>query len=289
MCKPALYASPMTAFTTRFAPSPTGPMHLGHLASALAVWDAARAASGRVLLRLEDIDAVRCKPAFAEDFLETLAWLGLIPDGPVRVQSQHLPDYSRALETLIDRGLVYRCFLTRSQVEADIARAPHGLPVYLGPSQPLSPDEEARRIARGEAFSLRLSLARAREHLGALWNDLSWQEFGRTVPARPEALGDVILARKDAPVAYHLACTHDDALAGVTYIIRGVDLYESTHIHVLLQALMGWPTPAYRHHPLKTGADGRRLSKRDGASAISTLRAQGWSPQAVREAARLPD
>jgi glutamyl-Q tRNA(Asp) synthetase len=263
-------------------------MHLGHLASALAVWDTARAQGGRVLLRIEDIDATRCRPAHTADFIDNLTWLGLLPDGPVRVQSEHLSDYARALDTLSARGLLYRCFLTRSQIEADIARAPHGLPVYLGPSTPLSPAEESERLANGEPFSLRLSLARARDALGPLWHDLCWQEDGRTIPARPETLGDVILSRKDAPVAYHLACTHDDALQGVTHIIRGADLYESTHIHVLLQALMGWPTPAYRHHPLKTGPDGRRLAKRDGATALTTLRAQGWTASALREAAHLP-
>lgn len=284
----------MTGFATRFAPSPTGFLHLGHVASALAVWDSARAAGGRVHLRIEDIDTIRCRPEYEADIHETLRWLGLDWQGEVRRQSEHFADYAASLDTLAGRGLIYRCFRSRSEIEADIARAPHGRPVYCGPQDALSAGEEAARLARGEAFSWRLSLSACRQTLGAAWDRLGFLEEGEGpdgehgfVPARPDRLGDVILARKDTPIAYHFACTHDDALAGITHVIRGQDLFESTHVHVLIQRLMGWPTPVYRHHRLKTGADGKRLAKRDGSASVRALRAAGWSPEAVRDAARL--
>lgn len=279
---------------TRFAPSPTGRLHLGHAASAFAVWDAARAEGGEVRLRIEDIDQTRCRPEYADAIVEDLDWLAITFDGEVRVQSGHFDDYHRALESLIARGLAYRCFLSRSQIEADIARAPHGAPVYLGPSAPLSPDEEIMRIEAGQAFSWRLSLAASRAELGPEWERLGFIEEGRGpngehgwVSAQPERLGDVILARKDAPVAYHLACTHDDALQDVSHVVRGVDLFESTHVHVLLQALMGWPLPVYRHHALKTDSRGRRFAKRDTSITLRVLRAAGMTPLDVLDAARL--
>ena len=285
---------PTSDFSTRFAPSPTGYLHLGHAAAALAVRGAADAAEGEALLRIEDIDPTRCRPEYTQAIFEDLDWLSIRFDGEVRVQSDHFDDYHRALESLIARGLAYRCFLSRAQVEADIARAPHGLPAYLGPSVPLSEDEEIERIEAGQPFSWRLSLAAAQAELGPEWERLGFIEGGGGpqggrgwVRARPERLGDIILARKDAPVAYHLACTHDDALQGISHVVRGVDLFESTHVHVLLQALMGWPQPVYRHHPLKTDSQGRRLAKRDATITLRALRGAGMTPQDVLSAARL--
>jgi len=274
-------------FVTRFAPSPTGLLHRGHAFSALSAWTAARAAGGRFLLRIEDIDATRSRPAFESAILEDLAWLGLDWDGPVRRQSEHLADYARTLETLGARGLTYRCFRTRKEVAAEIGAAPHGaMEVFRG--GPLPEAEEARRLAAGEPYAWRLSLAAAKAALGG-FGTLTFQEEGQgpggehgRVPARPELGGDVVLARKDVGVAYHLAVTHDDALQGVTHVIRGQDLFEATHVHRLLQALMGWPVPAYRHHRLLLGPDGRRYAKRDRSQTLAELRAAGVSPQALR-------
>jgi glutamyl-Q tRNA(Asp) synthetase len=275
---------------TRFAPSPTGHLHLGHAASALFIWEWAERNGAEVILRIEDIDPVRCKPAFTADIHEDLRWLGLDWPQPVREQSQHLADYAAVIDTLAARGLVYRCFKSRSEISEEIARAPHGPPVYLGPDTPLSPDEEAGRLDRGEPFSWRLSIAAARDALGAAAGDLQFIETGedpagRAVAVDLEIMGDVILARKDTPTSYHLACSHDDAIQGITHVIRGVDLYESTHVHVLLQALMGWPTPVYLHHPLKTGPDGKRFAKRDRSRTLRALREGGMSAAEVRRLA----
>lgn len=278
----------MSGMTTRFAPSPTGYLHLGHAASALELWRAAEEAGGTVLLRIEDIDQTRCKPEYEQAILEDLAWLGLSWPQPVRRQSDHFDDYIAALQPLAAQGLIYRCFKSRTEIEADIARAPHGAPVYLGPEDPLPLDEEIEKLENGEAFSWRLSLRAAREALGPRWDELGWEEEGRGwIRATPEKLGDVILARKDTPTSYHFACTHDDALQGVTHVVRGEDLFESTHIHVLLQALMGWPTPCYRHHGLKTGPDGKRFAKRDRSKNLRALRAEGMTPEEIRRLARL--
>jgi glutamyl-Q tRNA(Asp) synthetase len=275
---------------TRFAPSPTGRLHLGHAASALFIWDWAAREGAEVLLRIEDIDPVRCKPEFTAEIFEDLHWLGLDWPQPVRRQSQHLSDYADVIETLAARGLVYRCFKSRSEISEDIARAPHGRPVYLGPEEPLSEDEEAHRLSGGEPFSWRLSIAAARDVLGTQARDLQFSETGNdpsgiAVPVDLEVMGDVILARKDTPTSYHLACTHDDALQGVTHVIRGTDLCESTHVHVLLQALMGWTVPVYLHHPLKTGPDGRRFAKRDKSQTLRALREGGMSAAEVRRLA----
>jgi len=279
----------MAAFTTRFAPSPTGRLHRGHGLSALTAWRAARAAGGRFLLRIEDIDPTRCKPEFEAGILEDLRWLGLDWDGPVRRQSDHLAEYAAVVDVLDRRGLMYRCFRTRKDILDAIGDAPHGAVEAARPgSHP--PEEEAALLAEGRPFAWRLSLDRARQALGdRAWSQLAWVEEGAgpngergLIPARPETAGDVVLARKDAGTAYHLAVTHDDALQGVTHIIRGHDLFEATHIQVLIQALMGWPTPTYRHHPLLLDPSGRRLAKRDKAETLQSLRERGVDPARVR-------
>lgn len=273
------------AFVTRFAPSPTGLLHRGHAFSALTAFQAARAADGRFILRIEDIDATRSRPQFETAILEDLTWLGLEWEQPVRRQSEHLADYHAAIERLRERGLVYRCFRTRK--ELDIGRAPHEPPTPFK-GAPLSPDEEAARLARGEAFAWRLSLAAARQALGG-FEGLSFIEEGAgpggetgRIAAQPERAGDIVLARKDVGVAYHLAVVHDDALQGVTHVIRGQDLFEAAHIQRLLQALLDLPTPVYRHHRLLIGPDGKRYAKRDKAQTLRELRAVGVTPQALR-------
>ena len=270
-------------FTTRFAPSPTGRLHLGHAYSALTAWTAARAAGGRFLLRIEDIDPTRCRPEFDVGILEDLTWLGLDWDGPVRRQSEHMDDYAAVIEALRARGLLYRCFRTRKDILDAIGDAPHG-PVEAARPGPHPAEEEARLLDEGRPFAWRLSLDRAREELGeAAWEDLSFHEAGiGRVMARPESAGDVVLARKDAGVAYHLAVTHDDALQGVTEVIRGQDLFEATHVQRLLQTLMEWPEPTYRHHRLITGPDGRRYAKRDQSVTLEALRAAGRTAESVR-------
>ena len=270
------------SIVTRFAPSPTGHLHLGHAFSALIAWRRARAAGGRFLLRLEDIDPTRCRPEFATAILEELAWLGFDWDGEVRVQSGHLAEYRAVLDALATRGLLYPCFCARADIQQSAA-APHtpdGAPLYPGTCRSLSADERAARIAAGERYALRLDMARA---LSAVSQSLTCGEEGEaTIVCHPEQFGDVVLARKDAPASYHLCVTHDDALQGVTLITRGADLKPATHLHRLLQALMGWPVPAYAHHALLTDASGRRLAKRDRAMTLRELRAQGHSPDAVR-------
>jgi glutamyl-Q tRNA(Asp) synthetase len=267
---------------TRFAPSPTGFLHLGHAFSALFAWRRAREAGGRFLLRLEDIDPARCRPEYAAAILEDLAWLGLDWDGEVRVQSQHLAEYRAVLDGLAARGLLYPCFCSRADIQQSTA-APHtpdGAPLYPGTCRVLSIDERKARIAAGAPFALRLDM---RQALAAASLALTFEEAGEgTIACRPDHFGDVVLARKDAPASYHLCVTHDDALQGVTLVTRGVDLKPATHLHRLIQALMGWPAPAYAHHLLLTDASGRRLAKRDRAVTLRELRAQGHSPGVVR-------
>lgn len=268
-------------FVTRFAPSPTGYLHKGHALSALTAFTAACEAHGRFLLRIEDIDVTRCRPAFEAAMLEDLAWLGLTWETPIRRQSDHLPDYQAALARLEARGVLYRCFRTRREVAQAMASAPHG-PMEVFRGQALPADEEARRLAAGEPFAWRLSLDAAARALGG-FAGLSFIEVDQgVVAARPELGGDVVLARKDVGVAYHLAVVTDDALQGVTHVIRGHDLFEATHVQRLLQALLDLPTPRYRHHPLLTDAEGRRLAKRDGAQTLRSLREQGMSPADLR-------
>ena len=276
-------------FATRFAPSPTGRLHKGHAFSALTAWTAAREVGGRFVLRIEDIDPTRCKPEFENAIYEDLAWLGLDWETPVRRQSEHLTDYAAVIDALNARGLLYRCFRTRKEILDAIGDAPHGPAEAVRPG-PHAPEEEARLLAEGRPYAWRLSLDRAREALGDdAWNALSFVEEGEgpdgetgLVRARPETAGDVVLARKDAGTAYHLAVTHDDALQGVTHVVRGQDLFEATHIQRLIQTLMGWPAPVYRHHRLLTGPDGRRYAKRDQSVTLAELRAGGLTPEALR-------
>ncbi|MNK13190.1 Glutamate--tRNA ligase [compost metagenome] len=276
-------------FATRFAPSPTGRLHKGHAFSALTAWSAAREVGGRFILRIEDIDPTRCKPEFETAIFEDLAWLGLDWETPVRRQSEHLADYAAVIDALGARGLLYRCFRTRKDILDAIGDAPHGPADAVRPG-PHAPDEEARLLAEGRPYAWRLSLDRAREALGeSEWKALSFVEQGvgpdgetGVIRARPDTAGDVVLARKDAGTAYHLAVTHDDALQEITHVIRGLDLFEAAHIQRLIQALMGWPAPVYRHHRLLTGPDGRRYAKRDQSVTLAELRAGGVTPEALR-------
>lgn len=288
-------APPADQVVTRFAPSPTGHLHLGHAYAALFAEHAARAAGGRFLLRIEDIDASRCRPELERALLEDLAWLGLRWDGPVRRQSDHVGDYARARARLEAAGLVYPCFCTRREILAEIAAAsgaPHAAPpgpdgpVYPGTCRGLDAETRVAGIAAGASYALRLDAGRARAQAGALtWTDLD----AGPVAARPDLFGDVVLARKDAPTSYHLAVTVDDALQGVTLVTRGEDLRAATHVHRLLQALLELAPPAYRFHRLVTGADGRRLAKRDAALTLRALRASGHTPSEVRALAGWDD
>ena len=268
---------------TRFAPSPTGLLHLGHAWSALLGWRHAREAGGKILLRIEDIDTERCRPEFDAAIMEDLAWLGLDWDGPVRRQSEHFADFKAVLDQLKANALAYPCFCTRRQIEAEVAAsqsAPHGLLglIYPGTCRALSDAERIERIAAGENHAWRFDVAEAARRVG----DLTWIEEGQGIMAvDPLVGGDVVLARKDTPSSYHVAGTHDDQFQGITWITRGQDLYPSTHIHRLLQALMGWDAPAYRHHGLLVDEEGKRFAKRDRALTLRSLREAGKTPEQV--------
>ncbi len=277
----------MTSVVTRFAPSPTGRLHLGHAFSALTAWQTAKAAGGRFPLRIEDIDAGRCRPEFEAAIFEDLSWLGLDWEEPVVRQSERMAAYGAALAQLDTAGLLYPCFCTRKDIRAEIARAghaPHGPdgPLYPGICHHLSPDDRSARIARGDSHALRLDMARAMEAAGAL--TFSDRKAG-TVAVDGTLFGDVVLARKDTPTSYHLAVTVDDAAEGITLVTRGEDLLPATHVHRLLQALLGLPEPAYAHHRLLTDDFGRRFAKRDGSVTIAALRDAGHSAAAVRRLA----
>jgi glutamyl-Q tRNA(Asp) synthetase len=263
---------------TRFAPSPTGALHLGHAYSAVLAHAAARAAGGRFLIRIDDIDGNRSREEHVTASLADLDWLGLDWDGdPVR-QSDRLGDYAVALDTLRTRGLVYPCFCTRADIAASLS-APHGPSgaIYPGTCRNLSAAERARRMA-DEPHCWRLDMASAIASAGALM----WDEAGQGMRAAdPAAHGDIVLARKDAPASYHLASTLDDAAMGVTHVVRGADLRASTDVHRLLQALLGLATPVYRHHALICGPDGKRLAKRDAAASLASLRAAGADGRAL--------
>lgn len=270
------------SFVTRFAPSPTGYLHLGHAFSALMAFDAARAAGGRFLLRIEDIDQGRARPEFEAAIYEDLAWLGMEWETPVRRQSEHFDDYAGVLDGLIARGLLYRDFRTRREIADAIASAPHGASedVVRGEAAPL--DEETERLNAGDPFAWRLSLKKARAGLGPAYFSLVFEDETGVVRADPGKHGDVVLARKDFPTSYHLASVWDDALQGVTHVIRGEDLREAAHLHVLLQKLLDLPQPAYRHHRLILGEDGKRLAKREQSATLRALRERGMTPADVR-------
>jgi len=264
---------------TRFAPSPTGLLHLGHAYAARFAWQRAREADGRFLLRIEDIDRGRCREEFVAALIEDLRWLGLDWDGAVRRQSLHLDDYRAALDRLDAMGLIYPCFCTRAEIAAALGapQGPEG-PLYPGTCRALLPAERAARIAAGASYALRLDVAQALARTGPLvWED----EAAGAVAADPLALGDVVLARKDAPTSYHLAVTMDDAAQGVTLVTRGADLFPSTHIHRLLQALLGLPVPRYAHHAILLDEAGRRYAKRDRALTLRALREAGRGPGEV--------
>lgn len=276
----------MISTVTRFAPSPTGRLHLGHAYSAVLAHDYARAHGGSFLLRIEDIDPGRSRPEHVDGIIEDIEWLALMPDGEILYQSERLPTYAEALDSLKARGLVYPCFCTRSAIAAEISAsvaAPHGPdgPLYPGTCRSRPEEERARRMV-DEPHAWRLDVTKAKRLMGAL----EWSEGHERVEATPELFGDVVLARKDAPTSYHLAVTVDDAAQEVTDVVRGRDLYAATHVHRLLQALLGLSTPVYRHHPLLAGADGQRLAKRNGAPTIASLRAEGVDPLKLADGLR---
>ena len=275
--------------TTRFAPSPTGYLHLGHAYSALFAARAAREAQGRFLVRIEDIDPTRCRPEFEQAIFTDLAWLGLVWETPVRRQSEHMADYRDALARLDAMGLLYPCFCTRAEIKAEIARsgdAPHG-PLgtpYPGTCRRLGPAERAARKADGSAYAIRIDMEQAIRAAGGA--PLTFHDRGRGWQvATPAIAGDIVLARKETPASYHLAVVVDDALQGVTLVTRGEDLFPATNIHRLLQALLGLPVPDYHHHPLLTDQGNQRLAKRSGAESLKSLRERGITPAAVREMA----
>lgn len=283
----------------RFAPSPNGFLHLGHARSALLNADLARQASGRLLLRIEDIDATRCRPEYERAIFEDLGWLGIVWEQPVRRQSEHLRLYRETIERLTLEGLLYPAFESRADVARMVGekegagvwpRDPDGAAIYPGAAKELSREERGRRIQSGAPYSLRLDMAEAIARTGAL----SWTEQGigpdgeaGEVAARPEQWGDVILARKDTPTSYHLSVVLDDALQGVTRVVRGQDLFWATGVHRLLQALLGLPQPVYRHHGLVLDEAGQKLSKSTRATALRELRASGVTPAEVRRLAGL--
>jgi glutamyl-Q tRNA(Asp) synthetase len=271
--------------TTRFAPSPTGLLHLGHAYAALFAHEEARSGGGHFLLRMEDIDITRARPEYEQAIDEDLHWLGLSWEQPVRRQSEHFEDYRTALARLDSLGVLYPCFCTRKEIQEEIARAgaaPHGPegPIYPGTCRRLSADDVAQRKAAGRDYALRLDLQKSMELAASKleWHDLTHGNF----VADPSFLGDVVLARKETPTSYHLAVVVDDAAQGITLVTRGEDLLSATHLHRVLQALLELPVPVWKHHKIITDEQGRRLAKRDHARSLRTLREQGWTPPRVR-------
>ena len=280
----------------RFAPSPNGRLHLGHALSALVNFERALAAGGRFLLRLEDIDTERCRPEYEAAIREDLVWLGIAFEEPVRRQSEHFDAYRAALTDLDRRGLLMRSFATRREIASAATAAaaagapwpfdPDGVPLFPGDAVLLPADEIARRAAAGEPAATRLDMATAIDAAGM---PLTWMETGegpagetRTVLARPQAFGDVVLARKETPTSYHLSVVVDDALQGVTHVVRGADLFAATAVHRLLQALLGLPEPVYHHHRLVLGPDGQKLAKSNRDTSLAELRAGGATPAEIR-------
>ena len=278
----------------RFAPSPNGYLHLGHAYSALLNYDLAREFGGRLLLRIEDIDRERCRPEYEAAIDDDLRWLGMTWTEPVRRQSEHFNDYGAALVELEAQGLLYPSFESRSELNAMVAerdrrghwpRDPDGVPIYPGRARKLSAAERSRRRAAGEPFAWRLAMDAAVARAGAVsFTETGAGPHGQTgrINAAPQMWGDVVLARKDVPASYHLAVVIDDALQGVTDVVRGQDLFWSTGIHRLLQTLLGLPEPSYRHHTLILDEEGRKLSKSTQATGLRELRAAGKSPLDIR-------
>lgn len=271
--------------TTRFAPSPTGRLHVGHGWSALMAMDMARESGGVLRLRIEDIDAARSRPEHVAGIIEDLRWLGVEWDGAIILQSERLPLYDAALGQLKQAGLVYPCFCTRADIAAEIAASGSALhgpagPLYPGTCRSIDRTHRADRIARGDSHCWRIDMSEALARTGPL----TWQDMDAgDVPAHPERAGDVVLARKDAPTSYHLAATLDDADMGVTHVLRGEDLRAAADIHRLLQALLDLPRPLYRHHRLLVDAAGRRIAKRTGGCALAELRDGGVEPSRLRD------
>ncbi len=284
----------------RFAPSPNGPLHLGHAYSALLNFELARASGGRFLLRIEDIDKARCRPEYEAAIYDDLAWLGIAWEQPVRRQSEHFEEYRRALATLSEQGLVYPSFESRAEIAKLVAerdargawpRDPDGAPLYPGNAGQLSADERARRIESGVPYALRLDMEAAIARAG----DLAWDERGEgpqgergRIVASPRAWGDVIVARKETPTSYHLSVVIDDAVQGITEVVRGQDLFHATSVHRLLQDLLGLPAPGYRHHRLIRDADGHKLAKSTRATGLRELREAGMSAAELRGLIGLP-
>jgi glutamyl-Q tRNA(Asp) synthetase len=279
----------------RFAPSPNGFLHLGHAYSALLNSDRARETGGRLLLRIEDIDATRCRPEYETAIYEDLAWLGVAWETPVRRQSEHFDAYRAALDRLSALGLVYPAFESRAEITRLVAareadgpwpRDPDGAPFYPGDARSLSADERDRLIDTGAPYALRLDMAAAcRRAAGLSWNELGEGPDGErgVVPARPEAWGDVIVARKETPTSYHLSVVVDDALQDISEIVRGQDLFHATSVHRLLQVLLRLPEPVYRHHGLVRDHGGRKLSKSTSSTGLRELRAAGATPAGIRQ------
>jgi glutamyl-Q tRNA(Asp) synthetase len=276
----------------RFAPSPNGHLHLGHALSALSNFDLARAAGGRFLLRIEDIDAARCRPDYEQAIYDDLAWLGITWEEPVRRQSAHFDDYRAALARLDALGLVYPSFESRGEIARLVAerethaswpRDPDGAPLYPGDALSLAPAERRRRMETGVPYALRLDMAAAIARTGALtWSETGVDSKSGSVTAAPQMWGDVVLARKDTPTSYHLAVVVDDARQGVTHVVRGQDLFWSTSVHRVLQALLGLPAPNYHHHRLILDAEGKKLSKSTRATALRALRESGATADDIR-------
>ena len=274
------YATPH--LVTRFAPSPTGRLHIGHGRSALLAHDLARRQGGHFLLRIEDIDITRCRPEFTDRIYEDLQWLGIEWDG-LMIQSERLAEYDAALERLKALGLVYPCFCSRADIAREVAAslsAPHGAdgPLYPGTCRGLSADESAARLARSDPHSWRLDMGAAMERTDPLrWYD----ETAGEVAVDPNALGDLILKGRDRPASYHVAVVVDDAAQGVTDVVRGRDVFASTHAHRVLQELLGLPVPLYHHHPLIVDSEGKRLAKRADGLSLAELRESGWDGAAL--------
>ena len=279
----------MSLATFRFAPSPNGRLHLGHAFSALLNERLALAAGGRLLLRVEDIDSVRCTPELTREMLKDLAWLGLEWEEPVLRQSEHFARYHDAQQRLRDRGLLYPCFCSRQDIARltgpEARRDPEGQPLYPGTCRLITAEERAARLARGDPAAWRIDMAQA---LAALATSLTFREEGTGARieeiAHPQAWGDVVLARKDVGTSYHVAVVIDDACQGITHVVRGRDLFHATAIHRLLQHLLALPVPLYHHHALINDETGRKLSKSLGSRSLSDLRREGVSAQHVRTA-----
>jgi len=278
----------------RFAPSPNGPLHLGHAYSALLNFDMARTAGGRLLLRMEDIDAARCRPEFEAAIYEDLAWLGISWEQPVRRQSEHLDDYRAALAALDARRMTFPSFESRAEIAHMVAdrdvrerwpRDPDGVPIYPGAARQMTEEEREERISGGEPYAIRLDMEKAIDWVGPLrWTETGAGPAGETgdITADAAAWGDVIIGRKETPTSYHLSVVIDDALQGITHVVRGQDLFWSTSVHRVLQALLGLPAPDYHHHRLIPDTDGRKLSKSTQSTGLRELRERGATARDIR-------